>query len=62
MTAEKKKKWRKLVYSKIFQGVNIEDESKFYNSNLPGLRFTPYPKHILELKNKVENQIKKANP
>jgi len=62
MTTEKKKKWRKLVYHKIFQGENIEDESKFYNANLKGLRFRPYPKHILELKHNVENQIKKANP
>ncbi len=62
MTTEKKKKWRKLVYNKIFQGENIEDESKFYNANLKGLRFTPYPKHILELKQNVENQIKKTKP
>ena len=29
---------------------------------MKGLRFTPYPKHILELKQNVENQIKKTKP
>jgi hypothetical protein len=58
----KNNKWRKTIFKKIFSGEEIQDNNLFLNANLKGLRFIPYPNHILEMKSKIEKQVKKTNP